>query len=262
MSPNGGGSSRDAVLELEDVVKHYRGASEEVPAVDGVSVALAPGEMLALQGPSGSGKTTLLLLSASLLVPERGVVRYRGEDISTFSRLRACDYLLGDVGFIHQSFHLLPRVSALENASLKLLLGGAGIREAEARAQPWLEQVGLGDRLGHTPEQLSGGERQRVAIARVLAGEPQLILADEPTGNLDSARSREVVELLQRIARDRGAAVLLVTHDADVAAVADRRHVLRDGKLTDMNDEHAREPHGHARDGLAPGAEVSGAGAP
>jgi len=257
--PGESGGGR-AALELEDVVRHYRGAAEEVVAVDGVSLVLAAGEMIALQGPSGSGKTTLLLLSAALLQPERGVIRYRGEDISAFSEPRACDYLLRDVGFIHQSFHLLPRVSALENASIKLLFGGAGTRAAEARARPWLERVGLGDRLGHTPEQMSGGERQRVAIARALACEPRLILADEPTGNLDSARSREVVELLRGIARERDASVLLVTHDADVATLADRRFFLRDGKLEDH--EHIPQHDGQSYRERTPGAEVSGAGAP
>jgi putative ABC transport system ATP-binding protein len=221
------------MLEVEGVVKHYRGAAEEVCAVDGVNLTIAPGEMVALHGPSGSGKTTLLLLIAALLKPEQGVIRYHGRDLSSLSENQACDYLMRDVGFIYQSFHLMSRVSALENASLKLLLGGIGMREAQARARPWLERVGLGDRLQRTPEELSGGERQRVAIARALAGEPKLILADEPTGNLDSARSREIVQLLGSIAHEREAAVLLVTHDTEAAAIADWRCTLRDGRLVD-----------------------------
>jgi putative ABC transport system ATP-binding protein len=232
-----------STLELEGVVKHYRGSGEEVRAVDGVSFAVAPGEMVALQGPSGSGKTTLLLLIAALLTPEQGVVRYAGRDLSMFSESEASDYLLRDVGFIYQNFHLMPRVSAVENASIKLLLSGVGTREARSRVVPWLERVGLGDRLRHTPEELSGGERQRVAIARALVGEPRLILADEPTGNLDTARSREIVELLHTIAHERGASVLLVTHDPDVAAAADRRCTLRDGQLTQDNlDTEGRDP--------------------
>jgi putative ABC transport system ATP-binding protein len=220
------------MLELENVVKHYRSASEEVRAVDGVSFSLAPGEMLALHGPSGSGKTTLLLLVAGLLQPERGSIRFCGRELAALSDAEVSEYLRHDIGFIYQSFHLMPRVSALENAALDLILHGLSLREATARARPWLERVGLGERLEHTPEQLSGGERQRVAIASALATEPRLILADEPTGNLDSVRSREVVELLHSIARERDAAVLLVTHDLDAAAIADRRFVLRDGKLT------------------------------
>jgi putative ABC transport system ATP-binding protein len=218
-------------LDLERVVKHYHGA-EDVRAVDGVSLRIAPGEMVALYGPSGSGKTTLLLLIAALLTPEEGSIRYGGRDLASLSANEASDYLLRDVGFIFQSFHLMPRVSAVENASIKLLLAGVGLREARARAIPWLERVGLGDRLEHTPGELSGGERQRVAIARALAGEPRLILADEPTGNLDSARSREIVELLHELARERHAAVLLVTHDLEAAAIADRRCTLRDGRLS------------------------------
>jgi putative ABC transport system ATP-binding protein len=219
------------MLELEGVVKHYRGAGEEVRAVDGVDLAVAPGELVALLGPSGSGKTTILLLIAALLAPDAGSVRFEGRELSSLSDNEACDYLLGDVGFIYQSFHLMPRVSAVENAAMKLMLGGIGMREAQARATPWLERVGLGDRLDRTPDELSGGERQRIAIARALASEPRLILADEPTGNLDSARSEEVVALLRSIAHERGAAVLLVTHDAEAAAAADRRCTLRDGKL-------------------------------
>ncbi len=221
------------MLELDRVVKHYRGAGEEVRAVDGVSLAVAPGEMVALLGPSGSGKTTLLLLIAALLAPERGTVHYDGRDLSSLSENQVCDYLFKDVGFIYQNYHLMPRVSAIENASIKLVLGGVGMREAQARVRPWLARVGLGERLRSTPDELSGGERQRVAIARALAGEPRLILADEPTGNLDSARSGEIVELLRSIAHERGATVVLVTHDAEAAAAADRRYTLRDGMLHD-----------------------------
>jgi ABC-type lipoprotein export system ATPase subunit len=137
----------------------------------------------------------------------------------------------------------MPRVSVLENASVKLMLGGMGMREAQSRALPWLDRVGLGDRLERTPEKLSGGERQRVAIARALAGEPRLILADEPTGNLDSARSREVVQLLRAIAHERGAAVVLATHDLEATSVVDRRCALRDGKLVnDRTDQPGQEP--------------------
>ncbi len=229
------------VLELEHVVKHYRGAGEEVRAIDGVSLVVQPGEMVALLGPSGSGKTTLLLLVAALLAPERGVIRFDGRDLASLSENEACDYLLKDVGFIYQNFHLMPRVSALENAALKLLLGGKRLREAQAHALPWLERVGLGDRLEHTPGELSGGERQRIAVARALAGEPRLILADEPTGNLDSARSGEMMQLLLSIAREREAAVVLVTHDTEHATIADRRYVLRDGKLVDAHADRGRE---------------------
>ena len=220
------------MLELEQVVKSYPAGGEDVRAVDRVSLRVGAGEMVALHGPSGSGKTTLLLLAAALLAPERGTIRFQGRDLASFSQAQSSEYLLRDVGFVYQHFRLMPRVSALENASRKLLMSGVPMREAKERATPWLARVGLGERLDRPPEQLSGGERQRVAIARVLAAEPTLILADEPTGNLDSARSREIVELLGLLARERQAAVLLVTHDLDAAALADRSCTLRDGKLS------------------------------
>ncbi|HEV2924427.1 MAG TPA: ABC transporter ATP-binding protein [Solirubrobacteraceae bacterium] len=230
------------MLELERVVKHYRaGDDEEVRAVDGVSLQVRPGEMVALQGPSGSGKTTLLLLIAGLMAPDSGVIRFAGREIASLSEDEASDYLMREVGFIYQSVQLMPRTTVLENASLKLILGGIGMREAKAHTTPWLERLGLGDRIGYTPEQLSGGERQRVAIARALAGDPRLILADEPTGNLDSARSVEIVQLLHKIAGESGAAVVLVTHDSDAALLADRRYRMRDGTLTDAEQHH--EPY-------------------
>jgi putative ABC transport system ATP-binding protein len=219
------------MLELDQVVKSYPSASEEVYAVDGVSLRLQAGEMVALHGPSGSGKTTLLLLAAALLAPERGTIRFQERALSSFSGAQRSEYLQRDVGFVYQHFRLMPRVSSVENAARKLLMSGVPMHEARARATPWLERVGLGERLDSPPEQLSGGERQRVAIARALASEPTLILADEPTGNLDSARSREIVQLLGSIAREREAAVLLVTHDLDAAALADRSLTLHDGKL-------------------------------
>jgi putative ABC transport system ATP-binding protein len=219
------------VLKLEDVVKHYHGASEEVRAVDGVTLRLRPGEMVAVHGPSGSGKTTLLLMIAALLAPDRGAIHYEGRDLASLSARETSEYQLRDVGFIYQRFKLMPRVSALENATRKLLLGGVRMREARARASPWLERVGLGERIEHTAAEMSGGECQRVAIARVLACEPTLILADEPTGNLDSAGGLEIVRLLGSIARERQAAVLLVTHDLAALDVADRSYALRDGRL-------------------------------
>jgi putative ABC transport system ATP-binding protein len=230
------------LLAVEGVVKHYRGIGEEVRAVDGVSLTIAPREMLALLGPSGSGKTTLLLLIAALLKPEEGAIHYDGRDLTTLSENEASEYLLKDVGFVFQRFHLMPRSTAIENAARKLLVSGVGLREAKERAIPWLERVGLGDRLEHTSEKLSGGERQRVAIARALACEPRLILADEPTGNLDSARSREIVQLLRSVAHENSACVLLVTHDHEAANLADRRLVLRDGKLTDRDLDRPHDP--------------------
>jgi putative ABC transport system ATP-binding protein len=216
-------------LELQGVVKHYHGA-EEVRAVDGVSLRIAPGEMVALYGPSGSGKTTLLLLIAALLRPEEGSIHYAGRELASLSANEASDYLLRDVGFIFQSFHLMPRVSAVENASIKLLLDGAGMREARDRAIPWLERVGLGDRLEHTPGELSGGERQRVAIARALVGRPAILLADEPTGNLDSASGAAIVALLRELNAE-GATIVVITHDRDLAQQLPRQVQMLDGRI-------------------------------
>jgi putative ABC transport system ATP-binding protein len=221
------------MLELRDVVKHYQGADEKVRAVDGVSLSVAAGEMAAVEGPSGSGKTTLLLLIAALLRPERGSIHFAGREVSALSEDEASDYLMRDVGFIYQSYRLMPKVSAIENAALKLIVAGVSTREATKQTIPWLQRLGLSERLDYPPERLSGGERQRVAIARALVGEPRLILADEPTGNLDSARSSETVALLSELAHEQGAAIVLVTHDAEAAQLADRRYTLRDGKLSE-----------------------------
>jgi putative ABC transport system ATP-binding protein len=220
-----------AMLELQGVVKRFATGGEEVRAVDGVTLAVEAGEMVALHGPSGSGKTTLLLLIAALLRADEGSIRFEGRELGRLSEGQASLYLHKDVGFVYQSPQLMPRVSVIENAAMKLMVGGLSLREAKARTLPWLRSVGLDERLSHTPEQLSSGERQRVAIARALAGEPRLVLADEPTGNLDSTRSEEIVALLRQVAQERGAAVLLVTHDLEAAAIADRRCTLRDGKL-------------------------------
>ena len=222
-----------SLLELENVVKHYRGAGETVHAIDGVSLIAHEGEMLALHGPSGSGKTTLLLLISALLAPDGGAIRYDGREVHSFSEAQASEYLRREIGFVHQSFQLMPHVSALENATVKLLLDGVPPRKARVLAAPYLQRLGLGERAHHTPEQLSGGERRRVAIARALVGEPKLILADEPTGELDSRRSIETVTLLRDLAHEKGACVLLVTHDNDAAALADRHYTLRDGRLFD-----------------------------
>jgi putative ABC transport system ATP-binding protein len=240
--PNGGEPDERGVLELEEVVKHYRGAGEEVRAIDGVSMTVSQGEMVSLLGPSGSGKTTLLLLMAALLRAEAGAVRYRERDLASLSEREVSGYLMHEVGFIFQRSHLWPRSSAIRNASEKLIVTGVGVSDARERVIPWLERVGLGDRLEHAAGRLSGGERQRVAIARVLACEPRLILADEPTGSLDSERSTQIVELLRSIARDRGAMVVIVTHDPAVAALADRRYTLRDGVLLE-GDAGGELPH-------------------
>ena len=235
------------MLELRDLVKHYHvGDDEPVRAVDGVSLSVSAGELVALYGPSGSGKTTLLSLIAALIAPDRGAVLVNGRDISTLNDAERSRYRLHELGFVDQTSDLLPGANAVQNAAMKLwLLEHA--RQAERRIEPLLVRLGLGERLAHRADQLSMGERQRVLIARALSTEPKLVLADEPTGNLDSRRSREVLELLAEVCRERGAAVLLVTHDPLATAFADRVYALRDGRIVDYQPDHlfttAREPN-------------------
>jgi putative ABC transport system ATP-binding protein len=212
-------------------VKHYAGANGEVVrAVDGVSLSIARGELVALYGPSGSGKTTLLTLVAGLLRPDSGSVIVDGTAISELPSDDRARYRLRELGYVDQVFDLLDGATALENAALKLWLT-EDARSAQRMVEPLLVRLGLGERLRNRPSELSMGERQRVMIARALSTEPKLVLADEPTGNLDSQRSREVLEVLSEICRERGAAVLLVTHDPQAAVFADRVHALHDGRL-------------------------------
>jgi putative ABC transport system ATP-binding protein len=218
-------------LELREVSKRYVSAGETVHAVEGVSLEIPPGEFVALYGPSGSGKTTLLAMAAAMMHPDEGAVLFEGRDVSRLSTRESARYRREQTGVVFQSFHLTGGASALENAAMKLLALGMTLDEATALAKPWLERVGLAARLDHRPAEMSMGERQRVAIARALANEPRLLLADEPTGNLDSRRSREILELLAELATERRIPVLLATHDPQAAVVADRVYTLRDGEL-------------------------------
>ena len=227
------------MLELRDLVKHYPAVGgETVRAVDGVSLQVAPGEMVALYGPSGSGKTTLLLMVATLLEPTAGAVLIGGRDVSSLSEREASHFRLSELGFIRQNFDLLPGVTAIDNAILKLLKRMRW-RDAQREITPLLERLGLGERLRHRAETLSMGERQRVMIARALSTAPRLLLADEPTGSLDSQRGREVLELLRELCRERGVAVVLVSHDPMAAHYADRVLALHDGRLSDYESERA-----------------------
>jgi putative ABC transport system ATP-binding protein len=225
-----------STLELREVVKHYSSDIETVKAVDGVSLTVRPGEFVALYGPSGSGKTTLLLLAAALSRPDSGSVHFDGRSLAELSEREGALYRRRDVGFVFQSFHLMPHTSALDNATIKLTGDGCTLREGRRRALPWLERVGLAERTQHTPEQLSMGERQRIAIARALANEPRLLLADEPTGNLDSKRSQEILALMRDICHEREIPGLLVTHDQDAMPFVDRVCALRDGHMADGMD--------------------------
>ncbi len=227
------------MLELRDLVKHYPAVGgEPVRAVDGVSLKVEAGEMVALYGPSGSGKTTLLLMIATLLQPTAGSVLIGGRDLASLSEREASSFRLTQMGFIRQNFDLLPGVTAIDNAVLKLLKSMRW-RDAQRELAPLLERLGLGERLAHRAETLSMGERQRVMIARALSTRPRLLLADEPTGSLDTQRGREVLELLRELCRERDVAIVLVSHDPMAAQYADRVYALRDGKLSDHEAEPA-----------------------
>jgi len=221
---------------MRGLVKRYEAGGETIVAVDGVTLTIGPGELVALYGPSGSGKTTLLLMAAGLLAPDEGDVLFDGVSISRHSARESVLYRRREVGFVFQAFHLTPGASALDNAALKLLADGHSLRDAHRAAEPWLRRVGLGHRLQHTPEQLSMGERQRVAIARALVNEPKLLLADEPTGSLDSVRSKETLKLLRELCHERGMPGLLVTHDPQASELSDRVFTLRDGHLSEGLD--------------------------
>jgi len=227
------------MLELRDLVKHYPAVGgESVRAVDGVSLKVQAGEIVALYGPSGSGKTTLLLMIATLLAPTAGAVLIGGRDVASLSERDASRFRLSEMGFIRQNFDLLPGVTAIDNAVLKLLKSMRW-RDAHREIAPLLERLGLGERLAHRAEMLSMGERQRVMIARALSTGPRLLLADEPTGSLDTQRGREVLELLRGLCRERGVAIVLVSHDPVAAQYADRVYALRDGRLCDYEPERA-----------------------
>jgi putative ABC transport system ATP-binding protein len=222
------------MLDIRRLVKHYAVASgDPVRAVDDVSLRVERGELVALYGPSGSGKTTLLKLIAAVLAPDSGEVLVGGRDIARLSDREGSRYRLRDVGFVLQTFHMIAGLSAIDNAALKLVGTGMNVREAHQRMTPLLTRLGLDERADHRVGTLSMGERQRVAIAKALSTDPGLLLADEPTGNLDTRRGGEVLALLRELSRERGTAVLLVTHDPQAAAVADRVLALRDGRLVE-----------------------------
>jgi putative ABC transport system ATP-binding protein len=221
------------MLELEHARKDYASPGQAIHAVDDVSMSVQAREFVAIFGPSGSGKTTLLLLAAGLLRADSGSVRFEGVDLAALPKREVLTYRRTKLGFVFQGFNLTAGLTAEENVAIPLLLRGVRHRDAHARALAALDDVGLTPRAAHTPDQLSGGEQQRVAIARALVGEPKLILADEPTGNLDSETGDSVLELLSELPRERGAAAVLVTHDVRVARYADRVLGMRDGRLTE-----------------------------
>jgi putative ABC transport system ATP-binding protein len=230
------------LLELRDVRKHYRSGEEIVHAVDGLSLCVAPGELVALYGPSGSGKSTILRIAAGIERPDDGGVYVEGRDITTLSAKDSADYRMYVLGWINQESDLLDGASAVDNAAIKQLLKTGSLRRAREAVVPLMEELGLGHRLTHRAETLSMGERQRVMIARALSLDPRVVLADEPTGSLDSRRSREVLALLQEATHTRQMATLLVTHDEHAAAFADRVCTLQDGVLHDTGPDAVPAP--------------------
>lgn len=222
--------ARSPILSAAGVGKTYRTGAEAVVALDEVDLDVASGEFLAVMGPSGSGKTTLLNCLSGLDDIDQGTVRIDGESIHELSDARRTRHRAKTMGFIFQSFNLIPVFSAVENVELPLLLAGISPKEARRRAEETLERLGLAHRLRHRPPELSGGEQQRVTVGRAIAGEPSIVWADEPTGNLDTETAAGVMELLGELHRD-GLTLILVTHDQDIGASAGRRIEVRDGRI-------------------------------
>tara|TARA_R110000851_G_scaffold201775_2_gene353499 strand:- start:964 stop:1665 length:702 start_codon:yes stop_codon:yes gene_type:complete len=223
-------STAAPIITCRDLTKVYRMGTQDVYALRGVNLDFAEGEMTAIMGPSGSGKSTLMNLIGALDVPTSGELTIKGRALSKLNRDELADLRNETIGFVFQQFNLLHRASALANVKLPLLYSRTPVVDAAARARECLEMVGLGDRMDHRPMQLSGGQQQRVAIARALAGRPSILLADEPTGALDTKTSEEIMELLTGLASD-GITVILVTHETEVADYATRKIHFRDGQV-------------------------------
>ena len=218
------------MIELQDICRTYQIGGQSVKAVDAVSLTIETGDFVALRGPSGSGKSSIMNILGCLDRPTTGHYLLGGQDVSTLNERELAAIRNRKIGFVHQNFNLLPRLDALENVELPMTYAGVERKERIAKASQALKKVGLGHRLNHHPVQMSGGEQQRVAIARALVNDAPLILADEPTGNLDSKSSVEIMTILQSL-NERGNTIVLVTHEADVAEWAQRSIYFKDGKL-------------------------------
>jgi putative ABC transport system ATP-binding protein len=221
------------LIEVVDLEKDYPTGAGVFQALRGVSLGIAEGEFVAIMGASGSGKSTFMNLLGCLDRPTRGVYRLSGQEVSRLSSDQLAALRNREIGFVFQGFNLLPKLSALDNVALPLLYAGMDREARRRQAQAMLDRVGLGERSHHTPLQLSGGQQQRVAIARALASRPRIILADEPTGNLDSETSRQVMEFFSQLNREEGITLVLVTHEADIAAYAQRRIRFQDGRVVE-----------------------------
>ena len=219
------------MIALKDIVKKYQMGSETVPALDGVSIEVRDGEFVAVVGPSGSGKSTLMNIIGCLDVADSGRYELDGKPIEKYRERQLARVRNRKIGFVFQGFNLLPKLSALENVELPLVYQNMRRSERKVRAVRALEQVGLADRMRHRPSELSGGQQQRVAVARAIATGPSIILADEPTGNLDSKTGREMIELFREL-NSEGNTIVLITHDPSIAAQAQRRIHIEDGRIT------------------------------
>ena len=229
-----------ALIEFDDVCKYYQMGDTTVKAVDHISMQIQKGEFVAIVGQSGSGKSTCMNIIGCLDVPTSGTYRLNGRDVGSMSKNELAEIRNEMLGFIFQQYNLLPKLSLMENVELPLIYAGLSRKEQQARARTALQQVGLGDKLNNKPSQLSGGQQQRASIARALAGGPAVILADEPTGALDSHTGREVLGILQKLHR-QGNTVVLITHDNSIAVQAERIIRLEDGHIVYDGDAHAPE---------------------
>ncbi|HAB90048.1 MAG TPA: macrolide ABC transporter ATP-binding protein [Bacteroidetes bacterium] len=219
-----------ALIVLENIRKSYRLGGVDIHALDGVDLSIHKNEFVALMGPSGSGKSTLMNVLGCLDSPTSGKYALNGKDVGSMRDRQLSEIRNTEIGFVFQSFNLLPRMSSMDNVALPLVYAGLSSKQRRVRAQEMLELVGLGDRLKNKPNQLSGGQRQRVAIARALANQPSLVLADEPTGNLDSTTAQEIMEMLMKV-NAQGNTIVVVTHEREIAEYAQRIIHLKDGRI-------------------------------
>ena len=239
------------VLALDDVVKDYASEAGSFRALHGISLSVASGEFMAIMGPSGSGKSTLMNIIGCLDTPTAGHYRFEGTDTATLSEKALAKLRNAGIGFIFQQFNLLPRLSALGNVALPMVYSGVPRGERDARAQALLESVGIGEKPRSRPSQLSGGQQQRVAVARSLANDPQLLLADEPTGALDTRTGVEVLALFRALNEDKGVTVVIVTHDPEVARATNRVVRIQDGRVFYDGPPTEAALYGHAEPGAA-----------
>jgi putative ABC transport system ATP-binding protein len=236
---NDNSAKNQPVIAVQGVTKVYTMGDIEVRALRGIDVTIWPGEMVAIMGPSGSGKSTLMNVLGCLDVPTEGTYKLDGVNVSELSDSQLAEIRCRKIGFVFQSFNLLPRTSARANVELPLIYAGISSRQRRKRAEEMLNLVGLGERLDHKPSELSGGQQQRVAIARALTNQPAMILADEPTGNLDTKTSIEILQLFQQLNREQGITIIFVTHEPDIAVYCKRVIYVRDGVV---ERDEAREP--------------------